>query len=115
LGGPGKFDPQFDPTDTPIAVDADRDRIGQVVVNYLSNALEYSRADRPVEVVIEALLPQAQGQKKMGSHARGARMARVAVCDVGPGLSEADQVRVWERYPHIEAVRVQRTTLSKGP
>lgn len=34
-------------------------------------------------------------------------MARVTVCDMGPGLSEADMARVWERYPHIEAVRVQ--------
>jgi signal transduction histidine kinase len=93
--------------DTPLVVDADADRVAQVVINYLSNALKYSRADRPVEVVIEALLLQAQGQEEKGGHIRGARVARVAICDMGPGLSEADRVRVWERYPHIEEVSVQ--------
>jgi signal transduction histidine kinase len=36
-----------------------------------------------------------------------ARVARVAVRDAGPGLSEAERAQVWDRYPHIEAVRVQ--------
>ncbi len=38
------------PEEEPVPVLADADRIGQVVTNYLSNALEYSPADRPVEV-----------------------------------------------------------------
>jgi signal transduction histidine kinase len=93
--------------DTPLVVDADADRIKQVVFNYLSNALKYSRADRPVEVVIEALLLRAQGQGEKGDDTRAAHVARMAVCDMGPGLSEADKARVWERYPHIGAVTVQ--------
>ena len=34
-------------------------------------------------------------------------MARVSARDEGPGLTEAEQARVWERYPHIETVKVQ--------
>src|SRR5262249_53269858 len=51
----------------PIVVEADADRIGQVVTNYLTNALKYSPPDRPVEVSVMA---------------RGGR-ARVAVYDQG--------------------------------
>jgi signal transduction histidine kinase len=90
----------------PLLVDADADRIAQVLTNYLSNALKYSRADRPVAVVVETLL-QTQGQVEKEGHPRVVRVARVVVRDAGPGLSEAEQVRVWERYPCIESVRVQ--------
>ena len=34
-------------------------------------------------------------------------MARVAVRDAGPGLSEVEQTQVWERFPRIEAVTMQ--------
>jgi signal transduction histidine kinase len=94
---------------TSCLVDADADRIIQVVTNYLSNALKYSRADRPVEVVVEALL-QAQGlgeQREQREQRERTRMARVAVRDAGPGLSATEQAHVWLRYPRIETVRVQ--------
>jgi signal transduction histidine kinase len=80
--------------DTPLMVKADADRIVQVMTNYLSNALKYSRADRPVEVLV----------KTVGGRPH---MARVSARDEGPGLTEAEQARVWERYPHIETVKVQ--------
>jgi signal transduction histidine kinase len=80
----------------PLVVDADADRIAQVVANFLSNALKYSSADRSVEVLVEA-----QGGSRDGGQ------ARVAVRDGGPGLTEAERARVWERYPNIERVTVQ--------
>ncbi len=76
----------------PVAVDADR--IGQVVTNYLTNALKYSPPDRPVDVAVEA----RQGR---------ARMARVAVCDQGPGIPKAEQARVWESFHRAPEVTVQ--------
>jgi signal transduction histidine kinase/chemotaxis methyl-accepting protein methylase len=69
---------------------ADAQRVGQVIANYLLNALKYSEASRPVQVSISL-----EGQ-----------MARVAVRDEGPGLSPEQQQRVWERFyrvPTIEA------------
>jgi signal transduction histidine kinase len=36
-----------------------------------------------------------------------AQVARVAVRDAGPGLSEAEQAQVWERFPRIDTVTVQ--------
>lgn len=61
---------------------ADADRIRQVVTNYLTNALRYSPADRPVEVRV----------------GRRGRWARVAVRDEGPGVPAAERRRIWEPF-----------------
>jgi signal transduction histidine kinase len=85
----------------PVTVLADVDRIGQVVMNYLTNALKYSKADRPVDVSL-----QVEGQ-----------VARVCVHDEGPGLAPTDQKRIWERFYQAENVEVQtssRTGLGLG-
>jgi signal transduction histidine kinase len=68
---------------------ADADRLGQVVTNYLTNALKYSPAERPVTV---------------GLHA-DSTLARVWVRDEGPGLSEDEQVRIWERFYQVDGVK----------
>jgi signal transduction histidine kinase len=86
-----------------ITVDGDADRIAQVITNYLSNALKYSRADQPVEVAVETEEAEKEDRRQGGR----ACVARVAVRDAGPGLSEAEQTRVWERFPRLEAVKVQ--------
>jgi len=74
-----------------LPVRADADRIGQVLTNYLTNALKYSPADRPVWVELKRL----DGQ------------ARVAVRDEGPGLAPEQQARVWERFHRVPGVEVQ--------
>ncbi|MDQ2714053.1 MAG: ATP-binding protein [Chloroflexota bacterium] len=68
------------PEEVPVLADAGRLR--QVVNNYLSNALKYSQASSPIEVGVEHMGTQA----------------RVLVRDYGPGLSQADQQRIWERF-----------------
>jgi signal transduction histidine kinase len=66
----------------PVPVKADADRIGQVVTNYLANALKYAPPDRPIYVSVEE-------QKDC---------ARVAVRDAGPGIPKAEQSHVWELF-----------------
>jgi len=75
--------------DTP--VEADADRIGQVVTNYVTNALKYAPPDRPVDVWVAA---------------RGSR-ARVVVCDRGPGIPAAERAHVWELFHRAPGVAVQ--------
>src|SRR5947209_11578542 len=85
----------------PVTVLADVDRIGQVVTNYLTNALKYSGADRPVDVSVQV----------------NEQVACVCVHDEGPGLSPADQERIWERFYQAENVEAQtsaRTGLGLG-
>jgi PAS domain S-box-containing protein len=72
----------------PITIDADR--IGQVVTNYLTNALKYSPAKSLVAVGI--VLDSQQ--------------ARVWVRDEGPGLPAQEQERIWERFHRADGVKV---------
>ena len=75
----------------PLSVFADADRIGQVVTNYLTNALKYSQEDRPVEIGV-----QVEGQQ-----------ARVWVRDQGPGIPQDAQVHLWERFHRVPGIEVQ--------
>jgi len=87
-----------------VPVVADAERIGQVVTNYLTNALKYSKEDRPVAVRLE-VEGEACGEGAADDLPRG--LACVLVRDDGPGLSLADQAHVWERFPQIGGVVVQ--------
>ena len=65
-------------------------RIGQVVTNYLTNALKYSPPDRPVEVGVQEA--QQQGY--------------VWVRDQGPGIASEEQGHLWERFHRVAGVEV---------
>jgi signal transduction histidine kinase len=80
------------PDGQPALVEADADRIGQVVTNYLTNALKYSPDDCPVEVTLAV-----EGDT--------ARIARVSVRDEGPGIPHDEQARVWERGHRIPDIK----------
>src|SRR5262249_23891080 len=79
------------PGSQPVPVIADAMRIGQVVSNYLTNALKYSREDRPVTARLEM-----EGD-----------WARVSVRDEGTGVPISEQAHVWERFHRIEGIEVQ--------
>ncbi|GLV60903.1 hypothetical protein KDH_77220 [Dictyobacter sp. S3.2.2.5] len=74
-----------------IAITADADRIGQVVSNYLGNALKYSAPDQPVELWVS----------------REGMLVCVAVKDHGPGLTPQEQQEVWERFHRVKGIEVQ--------
>lgn len=79
------------PANKEVTVLGDADRLGQVVHNYLTNALKYSPVDRPVVVYLET---------QDGT-------ARVSVKDEGPGLSPEEQKRVWERFYRVKHIPIQ--------
>lgn len=74
-----------------IAVCADAERIGQVVTNFLTNALKYSEEDQPVSVAL----------------AVHGDAARVSVQDCGPGLSPETHEQIWQRFYRVPGVEVQ--------
>jgi PAS domain S-box-containing protein len=78
-------------SDEHVPVVADAERIGQVVSNYLTNALKYSAQDQPVQVSLRL----------------EAGKARVLVRDQGPGLSPEQHTRIWERFHRAPGVSVQ--------
>lgn len=69
-------------TEGKLMVDADRDRLEQVIVNYLTNAIRYSPEGSEITVSV----------KQLGDH------AKVCVEDQGKGISKADQQKVFSRF-----------------
>lgn len=69
----------------------DADRIGQVVINLLTNALKFSPHGRSVAVELA-----------VEGHA-----ARITVRDRGPGIPPQEQPRVWELFHQAADVAVQ--------
>jgi len=74
------------PTQEQVPVRIDEDRIGQVLTNYLTNALRYSPANK---VIVVGLTVEG-------------RSARVFVRDQGLGLTPEQQQNIWERFYQTE-------------
>jgi signal transduction histidine kinase len=80
---------------TPAALphpDADRARLVQVLNNLLSNACKFAPAGGQIDIEVLA---------------QGATVA-VEVTDTGPGISEEDQARLFQRFFRTDAARMQR-------
>jgi signal transduction histidine kinase len=76
----------------------DPERIGEVLQNYLANALKYSPEDSVVEVTF------------------GVRdgVARISVRDTGLGIPAADQQRIWSRFEQLEGAQHRRSAVGLG-
>jgi PAS domain S-box-containing protein len=79
----------------PVPIFAEPDRIGQVVSNYLTNAIKYSPEDQGLQVGL-----RVEGQT-----------ARVWVEDHGPGLSPEVQAHLWERFYRAPEGKAQHGAL----
>lgn len=73
---------------TPLFVNADRDRVAQIVMNYLTNAIRYSPDGAAVSVAVHA----------------GSEVV-IAVRDHGPGLTPEQRAQVFERFYRIDPSR----------
>ncbi|GCE23362.1 sensor histidine kinase [Dictyobacter kobayashii] len=75
------------PPEESVYVQADPDRISQVISNYVTNALKYSDAGRPIRIGLE--------------HTN--QYVKVWVQDEGPGLSKEAQKQIWRRFYQLKA------------
>jgi len=98
----------------PVLVRADAERIAQVVTNYLTNALKYSKEDRPVVVRLEVVEGAGGGERderdgRAYADEKGelGDLARVSVHDEGIGVPGAEQQQVWERFSVVAGSTVQ--------
>jgi signal transduction histidine kinase len=80
----------------PVSVEADADRLSQVLTNYLANAVRYSPEDQPIEVGLQAGAPTTE-------NASG-RVVRVWVRDHGSGIPPEEQTTIWERFQRARSV-----------
>jgi len=78
-------------TEVPAIVAADRARLGQVMSNLLSNAIKFTPAGGCVTV--ELLVKEKE--------------AIVEVSDTGPGIAEADQAHLFQRFFRSDDARVR--------
>ena len=74
-------------------VDMDSEMIRRVLINFLENAIKYSRSEGNIAVAME----------------RAENFLRVGVSDNGPGIPKEDQKRIFEKF-----ARVQRKGRPKG-
>ncbi len=72
---------------------ANRELIGQAMVNLLENAVKYARPEG-----------EGQGRIAVGLHRADGRVL-IEVADNGPGIAEADRKRVLERFVRLEKSR----------
>lgn len=74
-----------------VPIEGDAHRLGQVVTNFLTNALKYSPPDAPVEVSLSV----------------DGGNGKVAVHDHGPGLSAEQRNHIWERFHRVPGIKQQ--------
>ena len=98
--------------DEPVMVLADRDRIGQVLANLLSNADRYSPINQPITLTmrIERGTPDPASATAPNTDAPTAGQARVLVQDRGPGIPESEQEHLWERFHRVPGIKAQAGT-----
>ena len=79
-------------------VRGDEDRLGQVLVNLLHNAVKFSPDGGDVLVTVRAVAPDVV----------------VAVTDHGVGIPDAAQARIFERFYKVDRARVRGETAGTG-
>jgi signal transduction histidine kinase len=71
----------------------DRDRLKQVLINLINNAVKYSDFDQPIELTVEQLDQQII----------------IQVRDYGVGIPLQDQSRIFERFYRVDEARARDT------
>ncbi|MGK7945094.1 MAG: sensor histidine kinase [Microcystaceae cyanobacterium] len=84
---------EFNAPETPIEIKADMNRLKQVLLNLIDNAIKYS----PNDSLITVNLKKAQ------------KAVMIEVCDQGPGIPLADQGRIFERFYRVDEARCRNT------
>lgn len=80
-------------SDEAISAIADRDRLKQVLINLIDNAVKYSEANQPIELTL----------------ARVDQQATLQVRDYGVGIPLQDQSRIFERFYRVDEARARST------
>ncbi|MGK7931129.1 MAG: sensor histidine kinase [Microcystaceae cyanobacterium] len=84
---------EFNAPDTPIEIKADMNRLKQVLLNLIDNAIKYT----PDDSLITINLKKEQEN------------AIIEVCDQGQGIPLADQARIFERFYRVDEARSRNT------
>ncbi len=91
----------------PLEVECDSDRIIQVIVNLVGNAVKFSAKSRIVEVKAEAIpeIPSSMPKSwrsRLGGLNHGRYFGLVTISDSGPGIPDSDKEMIFERFHQIK-------------
>jgi two-component system sensor histidine kinase GlrK len=81
-----------------VHIECDGDRVTQVVINLLENAVKFSDPGSRVVVRVECLDGGAFQLATPSTRERGGEVARISVLDRGPGIPSADKRRIFDRF-----------------
>jgi two-component system sensor histidine kinase TctE len=76
----------FEGTDHPLVIDADRDRLRELINNLIDNAIRYS---------------QSGGRVTVRSSRSASDQCRLAISDDGPSIPVQERERVFERFHRL--------------
>jgi heavy metal sensor kinase len=79
--------------ETLVEAQADRDRLKQVLINLMNNAMNYSSTDQPIVIRLMTVKQNAC----------------IQVIDQGVGIAIADQPRIFERFYRVDEARTRST------
>lgn len=80
-----------------IYVIADPDRIDQVIVNLIQNAVQFSPPGSPIEVILKK-----------------EKQAVLSIRDYGPGIKQEDIESIWERFYKADRARTKKVGTGLG-
>lgn len=78
-----------------IYIEADEDRLGQIMMNLLANGINYTPKGGKVKVQIDLLENENAGQERV----------RIVVSDTGIGIPKKDLPRIFERFYRVDKAR----------
>lgn len=87
----------------------DEGRLRQVLLNLVTNALRYTPEGTPLEIAVGTVDVLEGSVDRSGQHTGRARDSVIEVRDHGPGISEEDAARVFERFYRADSSRHRET------
>jgi two-component system sensor histidine kinase GlrK len=92
--------------DDPLLVECDGDRIVQVLVNLVGNAVKFSPQAGTVRIQAEAVykVPESipeRWRRVVAGSANSGHFAMVTISDSGPGIPDSDREKVFEKFQQL--------------
>jgi signal transduction histidine kinase len=92
---------------TPLQVECDSDRIIQVLVNLVGNAVKFSSKGGVVRILVEATdsIPNNvpdHWRRLIANSVHGKPFGLVSITDTGPGVPDSDKEKIFEKFRQIK-------------